>query len=312
MKRLIVVVFISLMCLINTIASAGTIISPKETQMINEFNLPIPNENRNIRLRFSQPQKTSKKPPQLVIIATGLYSYMDKESQKLLAKSYQKAGFATLQFNFMAHGKDKNKSDGDMQNVTVSSGIKDLKAVWDYAKQNLSHKVNTHDIIIAANSYGAIVSLIALEQKIISPESMILVAPFSLRQLKSWCLPFKLFAMLMPNLVVKMLKIPVHPALIRDLLRYHRNAISTKNLLGRTAIHFFVGADDKIASGTEIKKWCEQFNSQQPANIPFIDNVQAHYKIYKGIPHFEIPINISNDINKRSIDFIKKTHDIRS
>ena len=60
-----------------------------------------------------------------------------------------------------------------MEQVTVSSGIKDLKTVWDYAK-TLSGKVNTKDIVISASSYGAIVSLIALENKLISPESMVL------------------------------------------------------------------------------------------------------------------------------------------
>ena len=68
MKRLGVVVFIFLACLINTTTSAGTILSPKEIQMTNEFTLPIPNENRKISVRFSQPQKTSKKRPQLIII----------------------------------------------------------------------------------------------------------------------------------------------------------------------------------------------------------------------------------------------------
>ena len=87
---------------INITASADTKV--RETQMINEFNLPIPNEHRNIRLRFVHPAKKSKNLPQLIIIATGLYSQMDKTSQVKLAEDFQRAGFATLQFNFMALG----------------------------------------------------------------------------------------------------------------------------------------------------------------------------------------------------------------
>lgn len=273
-----------------------------------EFDLDVPGENRHIKLRFNSPKNAKKSYP-LVIIATGLYSSMNKDSQIKLAESYQKAGFSTLQFNFMGHGENKNKSEGDIKNVTLSSGIKDIKAVWDYAK-TLSNKVNTNDIVISGSSYGAVVALVALENKLISPESMVLVAPFSFEKLKSWSLPVRLLAILAPSLIAKIFKIPVHPALVQDLAKNHYNAITKKNLLGNTAVLFFVGDKDNISSGTDIKKWCQMFNENQPNNIPFVGGVQAQYKIYDNVPHFQIPANVYKDIHKRSIDFIKKTHAI--
>lgn len=311
MKKLGVAIFAVFVCFTHITVSANT--KAKETQMVNEFNLPIQNEHRNIRLRFARPAKKSKNLPQLIIIATGLYSQIDKASQVKLAEDFQNAGFATLQFNFMAHGDKKNKSDGNIEDVTISSGIQDLKAVWDYAKNNLSQKVNTNDIAIAANSYGALVSLIALENNIISPESMVLTAPFSLDTAKRWLLPLRILAKLAPHKVSTILKMPpTSPKMLQDFFNNHTNAMTKKDLLGDTAVYFFIGAADKVSSCSDIKKWCKKFNSNQPANVPFVDNIQAHYKIYEDVPHFKIPDNVGQDIRKRSIEFIKKTHMIKT
>lgn len=274
-----------------------------------EFSLKIPNEKRHIKLRLVHPQH-AKAQHQLVIIATGLHSHMDKESQTKLAKDYQDAGFSTLQFNFMGHGKDKNKSEGEINQITFSSGIKDLKTVWDYAL-TLSDKVDTDNIAIAANSYGAIVSLMALEQNIISPESMALISPLSLDRFKRWAWMLKL----MPNLTLKLLKIPVSPSaksLIKDFYENHTKAMSKKNLLGNTGVCFFIGSDDTIAPVSDIKRWCMVFNSQMPKNVQFVDNIQADVKIYNNVPHFVIPDKVAKDMRSRSIKFIKKMRDIRS
>ncbi len=300
-------------CFTNFTATAhANIFSTQETQTMTkkEFTLKVPNENRKIYLRFTLPQNTETKLPQLVIIATGLYSQMDKPSQVKLAKNYQDAGFATLQFNFMAHGKDKNKSDGKIQDVTLSSGIQDLKTVWNYAKKNLSNKVNTDDIVIAANSYGALVSLAALEKNIISPESMVLTAPLSLEKYKHWILPLRLMVALMPKLASKIFN--ASPNMMWDFLKNHTKLMTKKNLLGNTAVYFLSGSKDKIAPHSDIKKWCKKFNSQQPDNVAFVNNVQAQYKIYNNVKHFNIPENVSKDMHKRSIDFIKKTHSLKS
>ena len=274
-----------------------------------EFWLQVSEEKRCIRLRLVHPQHVNAH-HQLVIIVTGLHSHMDKDTQQKLAADYQDAGFSTLQFNFMGHGEKQNKSDGNIAEITFSSGIKDLQTVWNYAL-TLADKVDTQHIAIAANSYGAIVSLMALEQNIISPESMALISPFVLDRFKRWSLLLKLI----PSLTLKLLKIPVSPSakfLIKDFYKNHANAMSKHNLLGNTGVRFFVGSDDKIAPVSDVEKWCKVFNSQMPENVPFVDDVQTSVKVYDNVRHFIIPDNVAKDMCSRSIKFIKQMRDIRS
>ena len=275
-----------------------------------DFTLKIPDENRHIRLRFNPAKNSEHQLQQLIIIATGLYSHMDKKSQSRLAKSYQQAGFSTLQFNFMGHGEGENKSDGKIENITLSSSIKDIKTVWDYSKG--LPNIDTEHSVISANSYGGLISLLALEKNLISPESMVLVAPFSLDKFKPWVLPLRLISKLMPDKVSQILKLPVPNNLLSDFLKHHTNGMTKKDMLGSTAVHFFIGSRDNVSSPKDIKKWCRIFNSQTPSRTPFVDNTQAHCTVYKDVPHFKIPESVQKDITDRSIDFIKKTREIRS
>ena len=275
------------------------------------ISLKIQDNNRYIRLRLCSPNRDLNDQRQLIIIATGLYSHMDKESQIKVAESYQKAGFSTLQFNFMGHGKDINKSDGNLKDITLSSSLEDLKAVWDYS-QELSGKVDINNTVISANSYGALISLMALEKKFISPESMILVAPYSFDKFKPWVVPIKLISKLVPEKMTELLKLPVSSAMLKDFLKYHTHAMTKKGLLGSTAVHFFVGSEDKISSQKDIRKWCKVFNKQTPSHVAFVDNKQAHYIVYEGVPHFDIPPSVREDISRKAISFIRKTKKIRS
>ena len=279
--------------------------------MINEFNLKVPNESRHIRLRLSVPNIASHQLRQLIIIATGLHSHMDKKSQVTTAESYQKAGFATLQFNFMGHGEQQNKSDGKIENVTMSSSLADLKTVWDYT-QRLPEDIDSKHISISANSYGALISLMALEEKLISPDSMVLIAPFSLDKFRPWVLPLHLITKFMPDKVEKILKLPISAAMLTDFLRKHTKGMTKKDLLGHTAVRFFVGSADRISSLTDVQKWCRVFNAHTPADYPFVDNTQANYTVYEGVPHFNIPEQVQRDITTRSINFIRKTLEINT
>jgi len=274
-----------------------------------DFKLKVPGEERGIKARLHL-QDDQAKLKQLLIIATGLYSHMDKDSQINAAKSYQKAGFSTLQFNFMGHGEQQNKSDGDVKDMTISSSIKDMTTVWKYVQSTLNIEAN--HISISANSYGALISLLALEKRLITPESMVLVAPYSCDKLKSWALPLGLMVKLMPQTVIKALHLPVSPVMLKDFFRYHTKGMTKKDLLGSTAVHFFVGSADTIAPAKNVVKWSKTFNNQPLQNTPFVDDVQAHHIIYPGVKHFEIPPQTQRDILSRSIDFIEKTHQLRS
>ena len=279
--------------------------------MLNEFSLKVPNESRHIRLRLGLPKTPSYRLSQLIIIATGLHSHMDKKSQLALAESYQQAGFSTLQFNFMGHGEQQNKSDGKIEDITLSSSLKDLKAVWDYSRE-LSKEIDTSHTAISANSYGALISLMALEKRTISPESMVLLAPFSPDKFKRLALPLHLLLKLMPDKVSKILKLPVSTTMLSDFLNNHTRAITRKDLLGSTAVHFFVGSEDKVSSVGDIQRWCRVFNANAPSDACFTDHTQAHCTIYPGVPHFEIPEEVRNSITAASIDFIRRTRALKS
>jgi len=275
-----------------------------------DLTIQVPKSKRRLKARLSGSTFNESVLQKLVIIATGLHSHMDKESQIKTANMYQQAGFNTLQFNFTAHGKDQNKSDGTQDDVTLSSSIEDLQTIWDYTQEKLS--TDPRHIAIHANSYGALVSLLALEKKLISPESMLLVAPFSMEKFKQVRLPLKILAKFMPERITETLKLPISSKMLLDFLDNHAHGMEKRNLLGSTAVHFFVGSDDEVSSPEDIQNWCQKFNTQSPSNIPFIDNIQAHYKEYSEVKHFTIPDKTHQDIITRSINFINKTHKIRS
>lgn len=278
--------------------------------VVQNLKLKIPDEERHVVARLNYAENNVYKLQQLIIIATGLYSHMDKESQIKIADSYQQAGFATLQFNFMGHGENQNKSEGEIKDLTLSSSIKDIKTVWDYSTH--LQNIDTNCIAINANSYGALISLLALEKRLITPETMVLVAPYSFDKFKPWILPLSLLAKLMPDKIAQILKLPVSSPMVCDFLKHHKHSMRKKDLLGSTAVHFFVGADDKISSPRDVKKWCKTFNANTSPDIPFVDNVQAHCSIYDNVPHFEIPQPVQEDIATKSINFIRETRTIRA
>ena len=147
------------------------------------FKLKVPQENRKIAVKITVPNADLSQ-LQWILMLHGLYSHMDTPGQVQTAHTYHTEGFPTVQFNFHGHGEGKNKSDGQIQEASLSSGIKDLKTAYDYAIQDL--KIPESNLVIGANSYGALASLLALEQRLISPESMILVAPLSLDKFRPW------------------------------------------------------------------------------------------------------------------------------
>lgn len=276
-----------------------------------DLKIPVPKSRRYVRARLRHSNNPFPKLEQLVIIATGLHSHMDKESQLKLSDTYRRSGFATLQFNFAGHGVDQNKSDGTIKDVTLSSSIQDLKAIWDYSQAHLPLSIDTEHTVISANSYGALISLLALEKNIISPETMVLTAPFSLDKFKKWHIPLSILAKVMPHKIHQILKLPIASEMIVDFLKNHKNAMRKKDLLGSTAVHFFVGSDDNISSVESIKNWSTQFNANSPKETPFVHDLQAHYKIYPNVKHFEIPDLVAQDICDRSVRFIKQVRQLR-
>ena len=140
---------------------------------------------------------------------------------------------------------------------------------------------------------------------------MVLVSPLSLERYKHWTVLLRLMITLMPHLASKIF-FNATPNMMWDFLRNHSDLMSKKNLLGNTAIYFLSGAQDKIAPSSDIKKWCKKFNQETPKDTHFINNIQAQYKIYDNVKHFKIPDDVAKDMNKRSVEFVKKTHALKS
>ena len=96
-----------------------------------------------------QTPDTAKDYP-LVIICHGFTSNKDTELMKTLAGDLEKAGIASLRFDFNGHGK----SEGRFQDMTVLNEIEDAKKVYDYAAK-LPHVTS---ISLAGHSQGGVVA----------------------------------------------------------------------------------------------------------------------------------------------------------
>ena len=267
-----------------------------------DFKLYVPEDARKIACRFRLPSVGENRPP-LMIMATGLYSYMDKESQEAVAQRYLGAGFAVLQFNFMGHGYPPYKSDGDIKDITLSSSIDDLTTVWNYSRQ-LSGIVDTNHTVIQATSYGALTAMMAEEQGKIAPEAMISISPYSFYKLKPWALPLSVVGHALPNGLKRALHFNIPLKLLDDFRENHPNALKKKGFMGNTAIYFFVGEDDKISSAETVKSWTNMINND--ADIGYPGGRQAHYTIYPGVKHFYMPPEVGEDIFQESLRFLKK------
>lgn len=86
----------------------------------------------------------------LDIICHGFTSGKDTELMQPLAKDLEKAGIASLRFDFNGHGK----SEGRFQDMTVPNEIEDAKKVYDYAAK-LPHVTS---ISLAGHSQGGVVA----------------------------------------------------------------------------------------------------------------------------------------------------------
>ena len=267
-----------------------------------DFKIYVPEDGREIASRLRFPAGVAK--PPLIIMATGLYSYMDKESQEEVAQRYLQAGFSVLQFNFMGHGYFPNKSDGDIQDITLSSSINDLTAVWNYARDRLSGDVDMERTVVHATSYGSLTALMALEQRKIAPNAMISISPYSFYKLKPWALPLSVLGHTLPDGLKRTLKLNIPVKMLDDFRKNHSNALKKKGFMGSTAISFFVGADDKISSPETVQSWTRMINYD--ADIGYLGGHQARYTIYPGVKHFVMPKEVGDNIFRESLAFIEE------
>ena len=256
--------------------------------MIKEnLKITIPNENRVLAAQISYDPMIQNQ--QLVLMATGYNSTMRKWTQMEVACRYQEANFATLQFDFMGMGD----SDGKLRDTTLSSSITDLTSVWNYATQKLGDKADVDHIAISANSYGALIALMAYERGCIFPESMVLTAPYSFNRIKPFVLPLNLIMKVIPDKVLEMLNVPFTSKMFDDFIKNHRHALEKKNLLDGTAVLFFLGKKDPLVSLKTVKKWCDESKFYTPRPETY------------NYGHGKLPKHVEIEIQTKAVNFIK-------
>ena len=108
----------------------------------------------------------------MVILMHGFISSKRMPPISSLSEELSKAGYATISFDFNAHGK----SEGEFVNMTLSSEIADAKAVYDYAC-SLPYVT---DVAFVGHSQGGVVAgMLAGELEVSErrPKCLVQLAP---------------------------------------------------------------------------------------------------------------------------------------
>ena len=263
------------------------------------FDIVCNNQQRILKARLCYFDQ-DKRP--LIIMAAGLHSFYTKPSQKNIARWCRTQGFATLQFNYMGHGSDENKSDGDLKNVTISTGVDDIVAVYRYAKNNLSDRIDTRHIFINANSYGAFCAWRALDcHKDFCPTAMAFVGPYDP---KAWMKKLQPFANFAPTLFEKIAKpFKLTAANINDFCANHTEAMQIQpKSLGNIPLLCIGGKNDHISNAQK----CQQLANQFSEDLQFPFGRQTNAKIVPG-GHFNTPPSLQMAINMQICTFFYRT-----
>lgn len=88
----------------------------------------------------------------LVLLNHGYASSFAKHSETttILAERLAQANIASIRFDFRGHGL----SDGELREVTLSSGISDLETIYAWAKEKLTFE----KVAVMGNSYGGFIA----------------------------------------------------------------------------------------------------------------------------------------------------------
>ncbi|WP_100065804.1 alpha/beta hydrolase family protein [Miniphocaeibacter massiliensis] len=135
--------------------------------------IEIENED-NLTLRGVQnlPDKVEKhdKLPAIIIIHGHTGNKMGRNFFFVkMSKYFTKKGFTTFRFDLNGTGE----SDGEFENMTLTSEIHDMDCIVDYVKKD--KHVNTESIFIIGHSMGGLIA--TLKACEYNPKKMVLLAP---------------------------------------------------------------------------------------------------------------------------------------
>jgi len=98
-----------------------------------------------------------------VIMSHGMEGSKDERKWLLLADKLYRTGFAYLRFNYRGCGEGKEASQGNLEDTTLSSRIRDFRAAVDFA---LTTGVNENRLAAVGSSLGGTVAVVAYEGRI--------------------------------------------------------------------------------------------------------------------------------------------------
>lgn len=146
-------------------------------KLFREFfkeSYPVTGPNGGISVKVSYPDgfnlQTDKCP--VAIVMHGFMASKKMHPIPAICKALNKAGIATVSFDFDAHGK----SEGKFQNMTMASEIADAKAVLDYVCQMPCF---TAKAFVGHSQGGVVAGMLAgkLENDPQRPDCLVLLAP---------------------------------------------------------------------------------------------------------------------------------------
>ena len=130
----------------------------------------IPGPSGRLFITIQNPELKKKEKCPMVILLHGIFSNRKTELLTMIANKLQDEGIATIRLDFNGHGE----SDGEFQDMTVSSEVADAKAVYEYAR-SLDY-VST--ISLLGHSQGGVVAgLLAGELGSKKIKDLVLMAP---------------------------------------------------------------------------------------------------------------------------------------
>lgn len=98
-----------------------------------------------------------------IIISHGLEGSKDGDKWLDFAPKLISEGFACLRFNYRGCGTDKEKSDGDFIDTTLTRRIQDYNSAIDFAQ---SLDINKNRIGVIGSSFGGTVAIVARDRRI--------------------------------------------------------------------------------------------------------------------------------------------------
>ena len=98
-----------------------------------------------------------------IITLHGLDSHKDSGKWPIIAEKLYSAGFACFRFNFRGCGVSGDQSEGEFENTTLTSRIKDLKAALNYLRK-LDVEIDTERLGVFASSFGSMVAVILKQE----------------------------------------------------------------------------------------------------------------------------------------------------